>query len=76
MCLEMNKIGPFRCLFIQFLVIRVSYADKKAIEMVDNETLWCPTIVSIKIEIIIEGTKPLEASNCCFGNYQPFFDPF
>ena len=48
--------------------------------MVSNVILWCPIIVSIKIGIIIEVPKPLEASKFLFwqllGLFRPIFDHF
>ena len=68
--------GPFRSLFTQFLVIRVSQIDHKAIRLVEIESLLCPTTVHIKRIISIEWSKPLEPSNYCLGNSWSYFDPF
>ena len=58
--LRRTQLGPFRSLFGPILVSRVSQIDYKATKLVENESLWCPTTVSIKTMILIEWTKPLE----------------
>ena len=41
--------------------------------MVENETLWFPITISIKIEFIFQGKKPLEASNTNENEIRPPF---
>ena len=54
MCSKGPKVGPFRFLFVPFLVTRLSQIDYKAIKLVENENLKCSTTVSVKKIITIE----------------------
>ena len=73
---QQTNTGPSRSLFTQFLVIRISQIDHKAIRLVEIESLLCPTTVHIKRIISIEWSKPLEPSNYCLGNSWSYFDPY
>ena len=53
MCSKGPKVGHFRSLFAPILVTRVSQIDYKETKLVENESLLCPTTVSIRTMILI-----------------------